>query len=92
MIYNLNYELKTPDKDYTGLFNYLEHELGESRIHVLRDCWWIASKEELDIDETCDKIHEFIGEKDHFHFSLLTNAQINGWLPSSNWEWYNENK
>lgn len=39
MIYQLSYELKTPEKDYTSLYTFLEKVLGG--IHVLRDTWWI---------------------------------------------------
>lgn len=93
MIYSLSYELKSQEKDYTELFTYLEHGLGKGEgIHVLRDSWWIASEEEIDVDQECDEIRKRMGEKDHFFFSRLTDKDINGWLPSSSWNYYNENK
>ncbi len=93
MMYSLSYELKTPDKDYSTLFSYLEHEVGNKKgIHVMRDSWWISSDEELDVDAVCNEIRKRLGEKDHFFFSKLTNIDINGWLPSSSWSYFRDNK
>lgn len=50
MVYQLSYELKTPDKDYGPLYSYLENDLGTSAKHVLRDSWWIAVDQELDVN------------------------------------------
>lgn len=93
MIYSLSYELKSLDKDYSPLFSYLEHEVGSGKgIHVMRDSWWIASDVELDVDAVCDEIRSRIGERDHFFFSRLSNSDINGWLPSTAWDYFRENK
>ena len=92
MVYNLSYELKTPDKDYSELFTFLEHRLGKGGIHVLRDCWWIASDTPLNVDETSDEIRKLMGEKDIFHFGRLPETDVNGWLPSSHWDWLKQNK
>lgn len=90
MIYQLSYELKTPDKDYTGLYLFLEKEMGGVSIHVLRDTWWIKYDEEQDINSLCDKIKEQMGENDVFYLAVLSANDINGWLPSSNWKWLKE--
>lgn len=90
MVYSLSYELKSEEKDYTSLFNYLEHGIGQGGIHVMRDTWWIASDTELDIDAICGKIRTLIGEKDHFFLTRLSQSSINGWLPSSAWDYFSE--
>ena len=77
--------------DYTPLFIFLEHGIGNGGIHVLRDCWWIYSQKELDINETCDEIRKRMSEKDHFFFNKLSRKEINGWLPSSTWSWFEKN-
>lgn len=92
MVYILAYELKSSDKDYSSLFNYLEQDLGSECIHVLRDCWWFASNEELDIKNISDDIRKRIGEKDHFFFTKLSDSAINGWLPSSSWSLIRNNR
>ena len=90
MVYSLSYELKSAEKDDTSLLNYLEHEIGQGGIHVMRDSWWIASETELDISAICDQIRTHIGEKDHFFFTKLSDSAINGWLPSSSWNYFSE--
>lgn len=90
MIYQLSYELKTPDKDYTALYSFLEKEVGGSAIHVLRDTWWIKYNESQNINDLCDLIKGKMGENDVFFLSALSVNDMNGWLPSSNWKWLNE--
>lgn len=92
MVYSLSYELQSTEKDYTPLFSYLEHGIGEGGIHILRDSWWIFSNEELDINATCDEIRGLMGEKDHFFFTKLSYDDINGWLPSSSWSGLSDHK
>ena len=93
MMYSLSYELKTSDQDYSSLFAYLEHEVGSRpSIHVMRDSWWISSDEELDVNNVCEEIRKRIGEKDHFFLSKLSINAINGWLPSSSWDYFRENR
>lgn len=92
MIYSLSYELKSTDKDYTPLFSFIEHEIGQGGVHVLRDTWWIYSDEELNVDSVCENIRKYIAEKDHFFFAKLPEKEINGWLPSSSWATFNEHK
>lgn len=91
MVYSLSYELRSTEMDYTPLFIFLEHGIGNGGIHVLRDCWWIYSQKELDINETCDEIRKRMSEKDHFFFNKLSRKEINGWLPSSTWSWFEKN-
>lgn len=89
MVYQLSYELKTLEKDYTSLYTFIEKEL--EGIHVLRDTWWIRRDVEVEISELCEDIREKIGENDIFFISLISIEDINGWLASSNWKWLEEN-
>ncbi len=90
MIFQLSYELKTPDKDYTELYSFLEKEIGKSAIHVLRDTWWIKYDGLKDIDGISDLIKDKMGKNDVFFVSEIQISKINGWLASSNWKWINE--
>ena len=91
-IYLLSYELRSADKDYTPLYEFLE-KAGNDRLHVLRDSWWIASSENMDIDGFCQNIRSFINQDtDVFYFSEMSVTHINGWLASSSWNWYREQK
>lgn len=92
MVYQLTYELKSPERDYSSLYNFLEKEAGNSSIHVLRDSWWIYSEKEETVENLCDRIRPHLGDKDIFYLSELRKDAINGWMPSSHWKWYNEHK
>lgn len=93
MIYILSYQLKTPDKDYTPLYKHIEEGIGSSAKHVLRDSWWIASGNELDVDDECLKVRKYLGDQDSVYMTKLdSRAPINGWLPSAFWDWYGEYK
>lgn len=91
MIYQLTYELRTAEKDYSDFFSYLEQGLGGAALHVLRDAWWIAL-DVLDIDILCDDIRTRIGEKDVFFITQIPSGLINGWMPQTSWKWYQEHK
>ncbi len=92
MIYQLSYELRTPDYDYTSLYNYLETHFGDNVKHVLRDTWWLASSSSLDLVAIVHEMRDKIGANDGFYVSLLDTNEINGWLPSTLWQWFNDNK
>lgn len=89
MVYQVSYELRTQDKDYTGLYSFLEKDLGTSAIHVLRDTWWIDFSGK-NINDVCDDIRKHLGESDIFYLSQLNMQDINGWMPSTTWNWLKE--
>ena len=91
MVYQVSYELRTQDKDYTELYDFLEKELGICAIHVLRDTWWVDIRDK-GINDICDKIRSHMGENDVFFVSLVSKDSTNGWLASSSWKWFNEHK
>lgn len=94
MVYQLTYELKTPDRDYSILYEFLEQGLGNGvhAKHVLRDCWWFSTSQVLNVDEVCENIRKRMGELDNLYMSRIPDSDINGWLPSSIWKWYEDNK
>lgn len=92
MIYQVTYELKDSEKDYSKLYALLEKGIGIEGVHVLRDSWWIASDVELNVDVECEKIHALLSLHDHVYMSKLANSNVNGWLPSSLWSWYRNHK
>ena len=85
MIYQLSYELKTPEMDYTSLYDYLEKEL-EGK-HVLRDTWLIKYEGEKNMHELCERIREQLGNNDVFFLSKIISGGIDGWMATSNWKW-----
>lgn len=91
MVYQLVYELKTPDFDYSEFYSFMEKDLGKGAIHVFRDAWWFESDEE-DIEAICTKIRGRIGELDVFYVSMIPNGKIDGWLAQISWQWYKERR
>ena len=91
MIYQLTYELRTAEKDYSDFFSYLEQGLGGAALHVLRDAWWLDI-DESDINILCENIRTRLGENDVFFIAQLLIGQINGWMPQTSWKWYQEHK
>lgn len=92
MVFQILYELKTPEKDYSPLFTYLETGMGESGIHVLRDCWWVSNPHQEDVVEMCKEVRNYLGENDVFYITVVSPEQINGWLSSGSWNWFREHK
>lgn len=92
MVYQLTYELKSQERDYSSFYAFLEKEVGDSSIHVLRDSWWIYTAQAIPLDTLCDSIRSHLGEKDIFYLSEFRKEALNGWMPSSHWKWYNEHK
>jgi hypothetical protein len=87
MIYQLTYELITPDKDYTPLYHLLETEISNEAIHVLRDTWWLNVDDSVSVDSLCEAIREKMGETDTFVLTQLSDTNTNGWLSASSWKW-----
>lgn len=92
MVYQLSYELRNTEKDYTSFYNFLEREMGQSALHVLRDSWWIHIDSPAELKTLCDNVRAHMGEKDIFFLSELHKDQVNGWMPSSHWKWLNEHQ
>jgi hypothetical protein len=91
MIYLLTYELRTPDMDYSPLYNHLEKEMGEVAIRVLRDSWWIKIDDSRSIEGLVNEVRNYLGEQDVLFITQIIENGYNGWLPSSTWDWLREN-
>ncbi len=94
MIYQISYELRNPDRDYSEFFVFLEQNLGLNAIHVLRDVWWIATKAQEDIDDLTNRIIDsgYLGKSDSFFIVEISSVDINGWMPGNTWKWYKTHK
>lgn len=90
MIYAVTYELRTKDKDYSPFYSFLEKQMGDSAMHVLRDSWWIYSQEPMNVIEMRENIKQFLSEQDLFYISELSAGVLNGWMAVSVWDWYKE--
>lgn len=91
MVYQLVYELKTADFNYSEFYSFIEKDLGKGATRVFRDAWWFESDED-DIDALCNKIRSRLGELDTFYVALIPNGKIDGWLANITWNWYKERR
>lgn len=93
MIFQLTYELKDTDRDYSEFYKYLDDGIsGGDSVHVLRDTWWIACQDEVTVNSLCDSAKSYLGDNDLFFVTRIDENSINGWLPSSYWNWFRNNK
>ena len=87
MICLITYELRTPDMDYTLLYNYIEKDMGVSAIRVLKDAWWVNFDDQKNIVDLVSEVRKYMGEKDVLFITEIKDNGYNGWLPSSSWDW-----
>ena len=82
MFYSINYDLKQPGRDYSGLYKAIK-SCGES-LHPLGSTWLVDSN--LDADAIWDRISPHVDENDFALVIGVTN-DYQGWLPEDAWEW-----
>lgn len=93
MILQVAYELRSSEKDYSDLYEFLEKGMGQGSIHVLRDVWWVnmpymndaTSKSFQDLLES---IKSRMDTADVFYITPLYKDQINGYMGTPVWDWY----
>ena len=90
-IYQISYELRTKDFDYSNLFDFLETNQKESEtIQVLDNVWWIYYREsgmELNKDNLLKKLTGFMGREDILFINDVPTSNYAGRLPKRNWDW-----
>jgi len=85
MVFQISYELKNSDKNYSDLFTAIEN-LGPS-VHFLRDAWWVEPNESMTVDTIVDLLRNYMSEGDRIHIIDITNKRTNGWLARTSWDW-----
>lgn len=92
MIYQLTYDLRSSEKNYSELYDYLEKELAAKSIHVLPTAWWFFIEDRQDkdfkLDEVSDTIKALMDKNDVFYISAIHEGEINGYMGSPAWNWY----
>ena len=85
MVFQITYELKDSDKNYSELFTAVEN-LG-SAIHFLRDSWWVEVETAMKAGDILSLLKPYMGENDLIHIVDITNKSTNGWLARTSWDW-----
>lgn len=84
MILLITYDLKTPGKDYTSLYESIK-KCGSKWWHYLESVWIV--KTELSPNECFERLKENIDKNDYCFIVDITGKERQGWLPSKAWEW-----
>ena len=87
MIYMVSYDLNTPGKDYSRLFEVLKSS--EGWWHYLESTWILYTRKS--VQSWTDKIRQAIDANDTFIIVDITGQEINGWLQKKAWEWIKTN-
>lgn len=87
MVYQLSYDLRSADKDYSDLFSFLEKGLGDGGINVLKDTWWIRFSSQPNLSAVVNDVKCYMDKTDIFCISKISDGDYNGWMPQKSWEW-----
>jgi len=84
--YCVCYDLKTPSRDYTPLFEAIKKSM--KWWHYLESTWIIITSETP--NDVWDRLGKAI-DKNDFLLIIEVRDNIQGWLPKEAWDWIHEN-
>ena len=85
-LYFITYDLKTPGRNYSGLFDVIKKE--GAWWHYLESAWMVVSQK--DTDELNDLLRAQIDQTDRlliFNIKSLKDIPFRGWLAKDAWSW-----
>ena len=86
MVYLISYDLKTVNKDYSGLYGAIM-SCGEW-LHPLESVWMVdTSKKNLNADQIIDIIRTHTSQEDTIFVCKIDKMERNGWMPKDSWLW-----
>ncbi len=89
MVLLIAYDLKELDKDYSRLYETIQHA-GTTWWHYIESIWIIDTN--LTIDECSNLLRSCMGINDFLLVIDITNRDYQGWLPSKAWSVLNRLK
>lgn len=89
MLFLISYDLKSPGRDYTSLYNHIK-SLGEWW-HYLESTWIVKMPYATDITQISTSIRQMMDSNDCLLVIDITGKDRNGWLPKDAWEWITNN-
>ena len=84
--YAINYDLKAPGRDYSGLYEAIK-KLG-GWWHHLESTWIVLTQKTS--SQVWDALGPFV-DKNDFMLIIEVRDDVNGWLPKDAWEWIHAN-
>jgi hypothetical protein len=85
MLYVVSYDLRKPNKDYTGLTEQLRNSPGWW--HYLGSTWLIATSEST--SQLYNRLRAHLDEDDSI-LIIEAGNHVQGWLPKDAWEWIHQ--
>lgn len=85
-LYFITYDLKTPGRNYSGLFEVIKRE--GAWWHYLESVWMVVSQK--GVDELNDLLRAQIDQTDRllvFNIKRLKDIPFRGWLAKDAWDW-----
>lgn len=87
MLYMISYDLKTPGKDYSALYDAIKR-LG-AWWHYLDSTWIIQSRHQ--VADVSALIRQSIDANDRLIVVAIDSEKMDGWLPQEAWNWIRRN-
>lgn len=84
--YSVNYDLKAPGRDYTGLYD--EIKKSPTWWHYLESTWLVATDEAA--TDIWNRIRQHIDQNDSV-LVVEIRKDYSGWLPQKAWDWIHQN-
>ena len=86
MIYLISYDLKTKNKDYSGLYEVIRN-CGEW-IHPLESLWIVDTRaRNLRAEQITDLLRTNMTQDDTLFVCQVDSSDRNGWMVKSAWAW-----
>ncbi len=79
----ISYDLKSQNKDYTGLIASIKEE--GAWWHYMESFWLLDSQK--DVNELVNKFKGFLDPEDRLLIFDTNSREYNGWLPQSAYDW-----
>lgn len=84
--YAINYDLKKPGRDYSGLFSAIKN-CGKWW-HYLDSTWLVISNESP--NQIWKRLEPYADKNDYL-LIIEVRDNVQGWLPKEAWDWIHEN-
>ncbi len=80
--YSINYDLKAPGRDYSGLFEAIKQS--PKWWHFLDSTWIVVTEE--NVGQVWERLAPHIDRNDYL-LVIEVRATSQGWLPKEAWDW-----
>ncbi len=87
MLYNITYELKNNEKDYSSFFQTLK-TLSPNTNQCMKNSWFVITSSSKQV--LYEQLKALLESSDLLLISQVSLSQLSGWLPSDSVNWLQE--